>query len=74
MQNQFRCNHEDPHLYDQVLNTDVLDLDSAVDLICLALERKASRLHVPAEELGPAAGMHRYAGQPADFPGRPRSP
>jgi cytidylate kinase len=73
MQNQFHCNHEDPHLYDQVLNTGLLDLDSAVDLICLALERKASRLHVPTEELGPAAGMPRYAGQPADFPGRPRS-
>ncbi len=73
MQTQFHGNHEDPHLYDQILNTGVLDLDSAVDLICLALERKASRLHVPTEELGPAAGMPRYAGQPADFPGRPRS-
>jgi cytidylate kinase len=73
MQAQFHCNHEDPHLYDQVLNTGMLDLDSAVELIRVALERKASRLQVSAEELGPAAGVSPYAGQPADFPVRPRS-
>jgi cytidylate kinase len=68
MQTQFQCQHDNPRLYDLVINTGLLDLDSAVDLIYIALERKASRLSMPAAELGPAAGMTRYAGQPADFP------
>jgi cytidylate kinase len=67
MQTQFHRQHEDPHLYDLVINTAVLPLDSAVDLICLALEGKASRLSVPVEELGPAAGLAPYPGKPADF-------
>jgi CMP/dCMP kinase len=72
MQTQYHCQHEDPHFYDLVIDTAVLDLDSAVDLICLAAERKASRLSVPLEELGPAAGLAPYSGKPADFrtPGR----
>jgi cytidylate kinase len=72
MQTQYHCQHDDPHLYDLVVNTGVLDLDSAVDLIALALARKASRLSVPVAELGPAAGLARYAGQPADFPVPPQ--
>ena len=67
MKTQFHCEHEDPHLYDLVINIAVLDLDSAVDLICLAVERKASRLSVSVEELGPAAGLAPYPGRPADF-------
>jgi cytidylate kinase len=73
MQTLYHCNHEDPHLYDLVLNTGLLDLDNAVGLIYVALEQKANRLQVPVEELGPAAGMTRYAGQPSDFPVPPRS-
>ncbi len=67
MKTQYHCEHEDPHLYDLVIDTAVLDLDSAVDLICLAVERKASRLRVPVEELGPAAGLAAYPSKPADF-------
>jgi cytidylate kinase len=67
MKSQYHFQHEDPHFYDLVINTAVLDLDSAVDLICLAAERKASRLSVPVEELGPAAGQAAYQGKPADF-------
>jgi cytidylate kinase len=67
MKTQYNCEHEDPHLYDLVIDTAVLDLDSVVDLICLAVERKASRLNVPVEELGPAAGVAPYAGRPADY-------
>jgi cytidylate kinase len=67
MQTQYHCQHEDPHLYDLVIDTAVLNLDNAVDLICLAAECKAGRLSVPTEELGPAAGLASYAGQPADF-------
>ncbi len=67
MKAQYHCQHEDPHLYDLVIDTAVLDLDSAVDLICLAVERKASRLSLSVEELGPAAGLAPYPGRPADF-------
>ena len=67
MLTQYHSQHEDPHLYDLVIDIAVLDLDSAVDLICLAVERKASRLGVPVEELGPAAGLAPYPGKPADF-------
>jgi cytidylate kinase len=73
MQVLYQCRHDDPHLYDLVINTGVLDLDSAVDLICQALERKAQRLTVPERELGPAAGVTRYPSRPADFPVPPGS-
>jgi CMP/dCMP kinase len=66
-QTQFHSQSDDPHLYDLVINTAVLDLDSVVDQICLALVNKAKRLNVPEEELGPAAGMLPYPGQPGDF-------
>lgn len=72
MQAQYRSQHEDPHLYDLVINTAVLSLDNAVDQICLALEGKASRLSVPEEQLGPAADVAPYAARPADFRVRER--
>jgi CMP/dCMP kinase len=62
--------HQDlnnPMLYDLVINVGVLSLDGAVDLIRLALEDKAQTLSLPAEALGPARGLARYPGQPADF-------
>jgi cytidylate kinase len=58
----------DEHLYDLVINTGVLDLQSAVDLSILALERKGSKLALPEEELGPKVGLSRYPGQPGDLP------
>ena len=57
----------DPHLYDLVLNTGILDLESAVDVISIVLERKAKRLSIPEQDLGPAGGLSRYPGQPEDF-------
>ena len=57
----------DPHLYDLVVNTSILDLDSVVDLLRLALESKARRISTPTGELGPGAGQPRYPGQPGDF-------
>ncbi len=62
----------DAHLYDLVINTGVLDLESAVDLICLALERKARRLSAPDQKLGPAAGLAPYPTSPSDI--RPPEP
>ena len=67
LQAQHHLSSEDPHLYDLVVNTGILDLDSAIDLIQLALERKATRLSSPTGELGPATGMTRYSEQPGDF-------
>ena len=60
-------NPHDANLYDIVVNTGVLDLESAVDLIYLALQRKARQLTTPTKELGPGAGLARYPGQPGDF-------
>jgi cytidylate kinase len=68
VQSQHHCRADDPHLYDLVINTGVLDLDSAVDLACLALARKASRLDIPEAELGPGAGLALYPARPQDFP------
>jgi len=56
----------DPHLYDLVLNTGILDLESAVEVIAIVLARKARRLSAPLEELGPAVGLHRYPDLPKD--------
>ncbi len=67
MQTQFHSQHEDPHLYDLVINTAVLSLDSTVEQIYLALKGKASRLGVPVEQLGPAADVAPYPDRPADF-------
>lgn len=67
LESSYNLNPTDAHLYDLVINTDVLDLDSAVDLIILALQRKARKLDVPSEELGPGTGLPRYPGRPADF-------
>ncbi len=58
---------EDVHLYDIGLNTSLLDLESAVEVICLTLQLKAKGLSTKTGELGPAAGQSRYAGQLEDF-------
>lgn len=50
-----------------MVNTGVLGLDDAVELLALALARKAARIAVPEEELGPAGGVGRYPGAPGDF-------
>jgi cytidylate kinase len=63
-------NHQQPadaHLYDLVVNTAVLDLESIVDIILLALQRKARRLSTSPAELGPGAGLASYPEQPEDF-------
>ncbi len=66
-QTVFHRDANDPMLYDLVINTGVLSLNRAVDLIVLALEDKAQALSLPAETLGPARGLARYPGQPADI-------
>jgi CMP/dCMP kinase len=67
LQAQHHRNAEDAHLYDLVANTSVLDLDSVVALIQLALQQKSARLDLAEEALGPGAGMVRYSGLPHDL-------
>ncbi len=67
LQVQYHRDVNDPLLYDLILNSGVLDLSSLVDLIVLALERKARRLVVRTAELGPVAGLMPYPGRPADL-------
>ncbi len=67
LQAQCQRHPDDPHLYDLVVNTGIIDLESMVDLITLALARKARRLSTPTGELGPGAGLAQYPGQPGDF-------
>jgi cytidylate kinase len=64
----YRHAPDEAGLYDITLNTAVLDLDSCVNLIKLALESKATRLAVPVEALGPKAHLPPYPTAPADFP------
>ena len=67
LQTQYHQNPSDPLLYDLVINTAVLSLDNAMQLIISALEQKAGRLSVPSTELGPGAGLPQYPGRTEDF-------
>jgi len=58
---------QDAQLYDIVLNISLLDLDSAVEVICSTLQQKAKLLSAKTDELGPSVGLSPYPGQPADF-------
>ena len=66
MRRELLC-EDDAHLYDIVVNTAVLDLESVVDVLAFALERKVRRLSIPTGELGPATGLACYPGAPGDF-------
>lgn len=67
LQSAHNLQSDDPHLYDLVVNSAILDLDSIASLVIIALEDKAKRLMVPEEQLGPGAGLARYPGRPEDF-------
>ena len=68
LEKEYHHNPGDAHLYDLVLNTSLLDLESAVDIICFTLQQKAKGLAKKTGELGPATGLARYPAQPEDFP------
>jgi cytidylate kinase len=68
LRTQYHQQSDDPLLYDLVINTAVLDLDSVVQLVETALEAKAATVGLPAQELGPAAGQTPYPGEPGDLP------
>ena len=63
----FHRKPEDAHLYDIILSTSFLDLDSAVEIISLALQQKANQLSVKTGELGPAVELPPYPDKPEDF-------
>jgi cytidylate kinase len=67
LEREYHHQPDEAHLYDLVSNTSQLDLESAVDVICLILQRKARRLAVKTGDLGPAAGLSRYPAQPEGF-------
>jgi cytidylate kinase len=67
LETAFHQKPDDAHLYDVVLSTAFLDLDSAVEIISLALQQKANQLSIKMDELGPATGLPPYADKPADF-------
>jgi cytidylate kinase len=67
LETAFHQKPDDAHLYDVVLNTAFLDLDSAVEIIIFALLQKANQLSAKTGELGPAAGLPPYPDKPADF-------
>ena len=67
LETAFRRKPEDAHLYDIILSTSFLDLDSAVEIISLALQQKANQLSVKTGELGPAVGLPPYPDKPEDF-------
>ena len=67
LQAQYHRSSDDSHLYDLVVNTGVLSLNSAVALIVQALQYKAERLATATGDLGPGAGLQPYPSRPSDF-------
>jgi cytidylate kinase len=65
---QYHTRPFEPEQFDLSVNTAVLTLDDAVELIRRALELKAARLTVPPEQLGPSAGIAPYPTRPEDVP------
>jgi cytidylate kinase len=63
---QYHTRPFEPEQFDLIVNTGVLSLDDVVALICDALERKAARLALPPDQLGPGAGVAPYPTQPED--------
>ncbi|HEX6540545.1 MAG TPA: cytidylate kinase-like family protein [Ktedonobacterales bacterium] len=74
VQTQYRLQPDDPNLYDLTINTAILSLDAAAQLICRALTYKADRLLVPESELGPVSGMGLYPGEAEDVRSPERLP
>ena len=67
LEREYHHHPDDAHLYDLVLNTSLLDLESAVDIICFTLHEIAKGLAKTTGELGPATGLARYPAPPEDF-------
>src|SRR5260370_507931 len=68
LQSRYHCHPDDPLYYDLMITTGVLDLDSAVELVLLALEHKARTLALPHPGLGPPAGLSPSPPHPPHLP------
>lgn len=68
LEREYHHKPDEAQLYDLVLNTSRLSLESAVTLICSTLHEIAKGLATNMGELGPATGLPRYLAPPADFP------
>src|SRR5947207_14619853 len=68
LEREYHHHPDDAHLYELVLNTSLLDLESAVDIICFTLQQKVKELAKKTSELGPATRLARYPTPPEDFP------
>jgi len=66
VQTQYHLQPDDPVRYDVTINTAILSLDEAAELICHALACKAEQLGATESELGPVSGMGRYPGEVED--------
>lgn len=73
LQLRFHRHPDEASLYDLTVNTGVLTLGDAVELICDAMVCKGRRIALPESELGPAEGMQPYEGQPGDMPSTTQS-
>ncbi len=67
LEREYHHRPDDAHLYDLILNTSRLDLDSAIELICTTMREIADGLSTSTGQLGPAVGLDRYPAPPADF-------
>jgi cytidylate kinase len=72
LEQEYHHKPDEAQLYDLVLNTSRLDLESAVALICSTLHEVAKGLETNTGGLGLATGLSRYPAPPADFPSRAR--
>jgi cytidylate kinase len=67
LEREYHHKPNEVQLYDLVLNTSRLDLESAVALVCSTLHKIAKGLTTHTGELGPATGVGRYPAPPVDF-------
>lgn len=67
LQAEYHRRPDEAHLYDLTLNTGALDLDDAVDLLALALERKSRLLALGTEGRPQAADVTPYPGRAGDL-------
>ena len=67
LEREYHHRPDESHLYDLVVNTSRLDLESAVDVIMFTVDEIAVGLPTKTGESGPATGLARYPTSPGDF-------
>jgi CMP/dCMP kinase len=67
LEREYHHRPDESHLYDLVLNTSRLDLESAVNVIMFTMHEISIELATKTGETGPATGLARYPTPPEDF-------